>query len=46
MEDIEKTKKLFQQDSKKIFTGAGRTKADLQERINLFDDMLAQIIAE
>ncbi len=43
---FEATKKLLQQDSKKLFTGAGRTKADLQTRIRLFDDMLAQIIAE
>ena len=43
---IEETKKLLTQDKKKIFTGAGRTKADLQERIKLFDDMLNQIIAE
>lgn len=43
---IEATKKLLQKDSKKLFTGAGRTKADLQTRIQLFDDMLARIIAE
>ncbi|MDJ0901976.1 MAG: DUF262 domain-containing protein [Xenococcus sp. MO_188.B8] len=43
---IKKTKELLAQDKKKIFTGAGRTKADLQDRIQLFDDMLTQIIAE
>lgn len=43
---IEATKKLLQQDRKKLFTGAGRTKADLQTRIKLFDDMLTQIIEE
>jgi len=43
---IEETKKLFQQDSRKLFTGAGRSKADLQKRIQLFDDMLKMIIAE
>lgn len=43
---IEETKKLFKQDRKKIFTGAGRTKADLQRRIQIFDDMLTKIVAE
>ena len=43
---IEGTKKLLAQDKKKIFTGAGRAKADLQDRIKLFDDMLSQIVAE
>jgi len=26
--------------------GAGRTKADIQERLRLFDDMLSQVIGE
>ncbi|MBA2749773.1 MAG: DUF262 domain-containing protein [Tatlockia sp.] len=43
---IEETKRLFKTDKSKLFTGAGRTKADIQERINLFDDMLSQAIAE
>ncbi len=43
---IEETKNLFKQDKSKLFTGSGRTKADLQKRIQLFDDMLAQVIAE
>ncbi|MEH1785047.1 MAG: hypothetical protein V7L23_05485 [Nostoc sp.] len=43
---IEETKKLFIEDKSKLFTGAGRTKADIQKRIRLFDDMLSQIIAE
>ena len=43
---IEETKKLLAQDQKKIFTGGGRTKTDLQERIKLFDNMLTKIIAE
>ncbi|VEP15666.1 conserved hypothetical protein [Hyella patelloides LEGE 07179] len=43
---LEETKKLLAKDKKNIFTGAGRTKADLQERIKLFDEMLSQIIAE
>ena len=43
---IEETKKLLAQDKKKIFTGGGRTKADLQKRIKLFDNMLTHVIAE
>lgn len=43
---INKTKELFKQDKRKLFTGAGRTKADLQKRIQIFDDMLAQVVAE
>lgn len=42
---IEETKRLFRTDKSKLFTGAGRTKADIQERIRLFDDMLSQAIA-
>ena len=43
---LEKTKELFKQDKRKLFTGAGRTKADLQKRIQIFDDMLTRIVAE
>ncbi|MHC5733234.1 MAG: hypothetical protein ACYTXY_56250, partial [Nostoc sp.] len=43
---IEETKRLFREDKSKLFTGGGRTKADIQNRIKLFDDMLSQIIAE
>lgn len=43
---IEETKTLFRKDESKLFTGGGRTKADIQERIRLFDDMLSQVIAE
>jgi uncharacterized protein with ParB-like and HNH nuclease domain len=43
---IEETKKLFINDKSKLFTGGGRTKADIQERIKRFDDMLARVIAE
>lgn len=43
---IEQTKKLFREDKSKLFTGGGRTKADIQERIRLFDNMLSQVIAE
>lgn len=43
---IEETKKLFIKDTTKLFTGGGRTKADIQSRINLFDNMISEIIAE
>ncbi len=42
----EETKILFKTDKAKLFTGDGGTKADIQERIKLFDDMLSQVIAE
>jgi hypothetical protein len=43
---IEETQKLFRDDKSRLFTGGGRTKADIQERIKRFNDMLAQVIAE
>jgi hypothetical protein len=43
---IEKTKELFRKDESKLLIGAGRTKADIQERLRLFDDMLLQVIGE
>lgn len=43
---IEKTKILFREDNLKLFTGGGKTKADIQNGISLFDNMLSQVIAE
>ncbi|GCL38715.1 protein of unknown function DUF262 [Sphaerospermopsis reniformis] len=43
---IEKTKILFREDTSKLFTGGGKTKSDIQERIRIFNDMLSQVIAE
>jgi hypothetical protein len=43
---IEKTKELFRKDESKLLIGAGRTKADIQERLRLFDDMLSQVVGE
>lgn len=43
---LEETKQLFRDDNSRLFTGGGRTKADIQERIKRFDDMLARVIAE
>lgn len=43
---IASTKKLFDQEDSRLLTGEGKTKADIQKRIKLFDDMLSQVIAE
>ena len=43
---IEETKKLFKHKDSKLFTGLGKSKKDLKTRIDLFDNMLAKIIAE
>jgi hypothetical protein len=43
---VEETKKIFREDRSKLFTGGGKTKTDVQERIKLFTEMLSQIIAE
>lgn len=42
---IEETKRLFERDKSKLFTGGGKTKSDIKERIRLFDEMLSRIIA-
>ncbi|GAB1540962.1 hypothetical protein NUACC21_36310 [Scytonema sp. NUACC21] len=41
---IEETKKLLKEDKSKLLTGSGKTKADIQKRIRLFDDMLSQVV--
>ncbi len=43
---IEETKKLFEKDESSLLTGRGKTKADIGERIKMFDDMLSQLIGE
>ncbi|MFP4414278.1 DUF262 domain-containing protein [Coleofasciculus sp.] len=43
---IEATQKLFEEDKDRLLTGGGKTKADIQKRLRLFDDMLAQVINE
>ncbi|MEQ9235800.1 DUF262 domain-containing protein [Coleofasciculus sp. E2-BRE-01] len=43
---IEATKKLLQEDKDRLLTGGGKTKADIQKRLELFDDMLNQVINE
>lgn len=43
---IEETKRLFREDESKLLTGGGKTKADIQKRLRLFDDMLSQVSQE
>jgi hypothetical protein len=43
---IEETKKLFNKKESRLLTGEGRTKAEIQERIRMFDEMLSQVIGE
>ena len=43
---IEETKKLFEKKESRLLTGEGRSKADIQERIRIFDEMLSQVIGE
>ncbi len=43
---IEETKKLFDKQESRLLTGEGRTKADIQARIRIFDEMLSQVIGE
>ncbi|MEQ8970767.1 MAG: DUF262 domain-containing protein [Coleofasciculus sp. C1-SOL-03] len=41
---IEATQKLFEEDKNRLLTGKGKAKADIQKRLELFDDMLNQVI--
>ncbi|MGD1700462.1 DUF262 domain-containing protein [Dapis sp. BLCC M229] len=43
---IEETKKLLEEDQLRLLTGGGKTKADIQQRIELFDNMLLRVIGE
>ncbi|NEQ75819.1 MAG: DUF262 domain-containing protein [Okeania sp. SIO2C9] len=43
---IEETKKLLEEDKLRLFTGGGKTKADIKTRIELFDNMLLRVIGE
>lgn len=42
---IEATQELFKSPQSGLFTGEGKTKAEIQKRFTLFDEMLAQVIA-
>jgi len=41
---IEETKKLFEKEESRLLTGGGKNKAEIQERINIFDKMLSQVL--
>jgi len=43
---IEETQKLFKREESRLLTGGGKSKAEIQQRIQLFDDMLSQVIGE
>jgi Protein of unknown function DUF262 len=43
---LEATKELFAHHEDGTFTGRGNTKADVQQRISLFDDMLARELSD
>jgi len=43
---IEETKNLFNKPESRLLTGGGKTKAEIQERIRIFDEMLSQVIGE
>ena len=43
---IEETKKLFDKEESRLLTGDGKTKAEIQQRIQIFDEMLSQVIGE
>jgi gamma-glutamyl phosphate reductase len=42
---IEATQELLKSDKSELFRGKGKnTKADIQKRLNLFEEMLSQVI--
>jgi hypothetical protein len=43
---IEETKRIFTEDKSGLFTGQGKTKSDLQTRIQRFDEMLLQVMQD
>jgi hypothetical protein len=43
---IEETKRLFQKEESRLLTGGGKTKAEIQERIDIFDKMLLQVLGK
>jgi len=43
---IEATKNLFNKPEARFLTGGGTSKAEIQERIGIFDEMLSQVIGE
>ena len=43
---IEETKLLFDKPESRLLTGGGKSKAEIQERIKIFSEMLSQVIGE
>jgi Protein of unknown function DUF262 len=43
---IEETKNLFNKPEAHLLTGGGTTKAEIQQQIEIFDEMLSQVIGE
>ncbi|NEP12510.1 MAG: DUF262 domain-containing protein [Symploca sp. SIO2C1] len=43
---IEETKILFEKPESRLLTGGGKSKAEIQERIKIFSEMLSQVIGE
>jgi hypothetical protein len=43
---IEETKKLFQTEKSNLLTGGGKGKTEIQARIELFDEMLSQVLKD
>ena len=43
---IEETKRLFEKEESRLLTGGGKTKAEIQERIRIFDEMLSQVLGK
>lgn len=43
---IEATKNLFNKPEARFLTGGGTSKAEIQERLGIFDEMLSQVIGE
>src|SRR4028118_1647177 len=41
---VEETKNLFNKREARVLTGGGTTKAEIQKRIGIFDEMLSQVI--
>lgn len=43
---IEDTKNLFRKSESRLLTGGGKSKAEIQDRIRIFDEMLSQVLGE
>ncbi|MBW4620672.1 MAG: DUF262 domain-containing protein [Cyanosarcina radialis HA8281-LM2] len=43
---IQETQRLFETPEARLLTGGGKSKAEIQDRIRIFDEMLSQVIGE